>query len=112
MTHAGKDGSVTFRFFRPGAREVLLAGDFNRWEQVPMRCEPHGWWSLDLPLPAGDYRFRYIADGQWYTDFASNGIEVTRLGWNSVLVVPERAGKPAQPKVEMKLRKGGRLQLA
>jgi 1,4-alpha-glucan branching enzyme len=98
MTSVGKDGSVEFRFFRPGARAVELAGDFaGNWSQrLAMSGDAHGWWTLELPLPPGDYRFRYVADGgEWYTDFASNGVEVNKLGWNSVLVVPEASGKPA-----------------
>ena len=42
------------------------------------------------PLPPGDYRFRYIADGYWFTDFASHGIEACENGWNSVVLVPEK----------------------
>ncbi len=40
--------------------------------------------------PGGEYRFRYVADGVWYTDYASYGVESSKLGgWNSVLFVPE-----------------------
>jgi 1,4-alpha-glucan branching enzyme len=89
MTSLGKDGSVEFRFFRPDAAGVSLAADFNEWSpRLPMRRDGHGWWTLDLQLEPGEYRFRYVADGQWYTDFASNGVEVGKHGWNSVLVVP------------------------
>jgi 1,4-alpha-glucan branching enzyme len=120
MTSLGRNGSVAFRFFRPGAREVSLAGDFNDWsKRLPMRGDAHGWWTLELPLPPGDYRFRYVADGQWYTDFASNGIEVTKLGWNSVLVVPgadevSQAGDQAQvaQRKTRNTQRGGALRVA
>lgn len=90
MTHVGKDGSVEFRFLRPGAREVALAGDFNGWSPViSMQSDAQGWWTIRLLLEPGDYRFRYVADGHWYTDFAANGVEFnTKQGWNSLLVVP------------------------
>jgi hypothetical protein len=30
-----------------------------------------------------------VADGEWYTDFASNGVEHRKGGgWDSILVVP------------------------
>ena len=37
----------------------------------------------------GEYRFKYVADGVWYTDYASNGIEPCKNGGNSILVIPE-----------------------
>jgi 1,4-alpha-glucan branching enzyme len=93
MTRVSKTGQVEFRFFRPGARVVKVAGEFTQWDGEPllMRPEGDGWWSAVAAIGAGEYRFRYIADGKWYTDFAANGVEATRFGWNSVLVVPDRA---------------------
>ena len=96
MTNLVNDGTVEFRFFRACARHVSLAGDFNQWsEQLPMRRDDDGWWVIELKLAPGDYRFRYVADGTWYTDFASNGVEATKTGWNSMLVVP--ASSAARP---------------
>lgn len=93
MTNVNADGSVTFRFYRPTAGQVKLVGDFTNWQQAPidMTCTGDGWWTLGTKLNGGEYRFRYLADGQWYTDFAAYGIEATESGWNSVLVVPEQA---------------------
>jgi hypothetical protein len=55
-----------------------------------MKPSGNGWWSAIVNLPAGEYRFRYVADDVWYTDFASHGIENCKLGWNSVLLVPTK----------------------
>jgi 1,4-alpha-glucan branching enzyme len=106
MTNLGNDGSVEFRFFRAGARHVSLAGDFNQWaEQLPMRRDGEGWWVIELKLAPGDYRFRYVADGTWYTDFASNGVEATKTGWNSMLVVPtSEADRPAKFEGDIQVR--------
>ena len=96
MTTVGRDGSVEFRFFRPTAREVALAGDFNGWRRnLPMRRDANGWWTLRVTLAPGDYRFRYVADGEWYTDFAANGVELVKHGWNSLLHVPATRGDVA-----------------
>ncbi len=80
-----------FRFFRPGARQVFLVGDFNNWDKaaLPLNREPNGDWCGRLSLPEGVYQFRYYADGEWYTDYAAFGIEYTPLGCNSVLVVSD-----------------------
>ena len=99
MTSLGKDGTVLFSFFRSAAREVSLAGDFNQWaNQLPLQRDANGWWTLRLALEPGEYAFRYVADGEWYTDFASNGVEATEHGWNSLLVVPERPTTNAEEK--------------
>jgi len=55
-----------------------------------MKPDGEGWWSASTKLSPGDYRFRYVADEVWYTDYASHGIEAGPNGWNAVLVVPER----------------------
>ncbi len=91
MTTLTDDGYVEFRFFRPGAAKVFLAGDFNDWriDQLSMVRQEDGHWLLRLPLPAGDHRFRYVADGLWYTDYAAFGVEPGRFGMDSVLLVPE-----------------------
>ncbi|MCD4699100.1 MAG: glycogen-binding domain-containing protein [Phycisphaerae bacterium] len=86
------DGHTEFRFYRPYANRVFLSGDFNGWrsDQLDMVRQDDGYWVLRLPLQAGDYRFRYIADGQWYTDFSAFGVEPSRFGLNSIVHVPEQ----------------------
>ncbi len=105
MTSLTTGGLVEFRFYRPKANGAFVAGDFNHWSKTatPMRRSRDGWWITQIPLPVGEYRFRYIADGRWYTDFASHGVEHSDGGWNSVLVVPKR--RPPRrpvPSVEIK----------
>lgn len=90
MTDVKRDGCVEFRFYRPGVSRVDLAGDFNDWrpDRSNMKPDGDGWWVAVMPLPPGEYRFRYVADGRWFTDFAANGVEQTPLGWNGIVVVP------------------------
>jgi 1,4-alpha-glucan branching enzyme len=89
MTDIRDDGTVEFRFFRPLAGNVKVAGDFSDWGRnaIPMNSTGDGWWTVRLALLPGEYRFRYIADGNWFTDFASHGIEICKEGWNSVLLI-------------------------
>lgn len=97
MTSVRSSGEVEFRFYRADATRVAVAGDFTGWDQrpIPMRSEGNGWWTARIPLEPGEYRFRYVADGQWFTDFASHGVELKKQVWNSVLLVTE----PAKVKV-------------
>lgn len=91
MTSVTTDGKVEFSFFRPDVRQVTVVGDFNSWRMDALQMESRGdgWWRAEMQLQGGDYRFRYLADGTWYTDYASNGVEIGKMGCNSVLVVPE-----------------------
>ena len=49
-----------------------------------------GYWVARLRLPAGEFRFRYYADGEWFTDFAAFGVEPSRFGLDSIVRVPKR----------------------
>lgn len=92
MVSIREDGRVEFRFYRPDASQVRIAGDFDNWAgTLAMRNAGRGWWIFDAELPAGEYRFRYRTDaGEWYTDYAAFGVEAGKPGqWNSVLIVPE-----------------------
>lgn len=89
MVTQAPDGTVTFQFLRPQARQVFLAGDFNNWhkQSLIMLKGSDGWWRCQLTLAPGIYQFRYYADGQWYSDYAAFGLERGPFGWNSVLKV-------------------------
>ena len=84
-----KDSMATFRFYRPTARQVYLVGDFNQWraEVMPMRRGEDGYWQATVRLTPGNFRFRYCADGHWYSDFAAFGLEPGPFGWDSVVRV-------------------------
>src|SRR5688572_19331131 len=89
MTTVKGDGCVEFRFYRPQASRVSVVGEFNSWIDGinPMKPDGDGWWTASTKLKPGEYRFRYVADGVWFTDYASHGIEAGPNGWNAVLVV-------------------------
>jgi len=84
------DGKLAeFDFFCPGVEAVYLAGDFNDWreDELAMDRGTDGHWRTRIELTQGEFCFRYIADGLWYTDFAANGIEPGPFGYNSVVSV-------------------------
>lgn len=90
MISVSGNGEVEFQFFRPAAQQVLLVGDFNRWDRasLPMQRGRDGSWVRSLRLAPGVYQFKYLADGDWYPDYAAFGLEQGGLGaWNSVVVV-------------------------
>ena len=88
-----ENGWVDFKFFRPGVQSVSIAGDFNDWKtgEVEMKPLGDGHWGCRLDLPAGEYRFRYCADGEWFADYAACGLEPGSFGMDSLIVVsPKR----------------------
>src|SRR5687767_1595070 len=96
MTSIGEDGRVEFWFFRRDVSDVRVVGDFRTGDFAApadggfsMTGGSDGWWRATVALAAGEYRFRYVADGDPFPDYASHGIEVSKTGVNSVLVVPE-----------------------
>ena len=84
--------NVSFRFFRPEAREVYVVGDFDGLpdSRMPMRQGDDGHWELDMELSPGVFKFQYHADNQRFADYAAFGVEPGEAGMNSVLRVPER----------------------
>jgi 1,4-alpha-glucan branching enzyme len=102
-----KDEWVEFSFYRPQANQVHLAGDFNDWRdrELPMVKAEGGYWTATMRLPAGEFKFRYCADGEWFTDYAAFGVEPGRFGLDSVVRVPQftlkvlNAPRPAETRV-------------
>jgi len=87
-----------FRFYRPDARSVRLVGDFNHWDTggPTMTRTEDGWWVAALQLGPGTYRFQYLADGAWFSDYAAFGLQHGLHGWVSVVQI--EAGRHTAPR--------------
>lgn len=61
---------VFFELDAASAKEVLLAGDFTAWEKTPIKlCKgERGSWKTSVKLAPGQYRYRFVVDGQWQDD--------------------------------------------
>ena len=62
--------NVIFAVPQPGARQVLLSGEFNGWsrEATPMRRQENGRWETTVDLAPGRYQYKFVVDGQWISD--------------------------------------------
>lgn len=74
----------------PDAKEVLLVGDFNAWneaEAVPMKKQK-GEFKATLELETGkEYQFRYLIDGaKWENDWAADSYAATPFGVDNSVV--------------------------
>ena len=76
-----------------------MAGDFNDWRigELPMIRTDNGHWVAQIRLPAGEFKFRYCADGEWFTDYAAFGVEPGQFGHDSVVRVSAKPLKVARP---------------
>lgn len=82
-------GAVTFKLIGyTKASKVILAGEFNNWnpEQLAMKRTQDGW-ELPYVLAPGNYQYKYIVDGRWFTDPYNPHMVTVNGIINSVLTV-------------------------
>lgn len=65
-----QDRGVKFMYESPESSDIYLVGDFNDWDSKRnlMNKNPKGVWVLFVPLTAGKYEYRFMADGQLKPD--------------------------------------------
>lgn len=51
---------VEFTLFAPYNEEVALTGSWNGWGRIPMTKDERGWWRVSVPLPDGDYEYKFV----------------------------------------------------
>jgi len=85
---------VAFQIHAPGAKEVLLAGDFTQWDKQPKKMTrkrgQSGVFSTSLALPLGIHEYKFIVDGKWHEDPAATNVANSFGSVNSVIEVGER----------------------
>lgn len=96
-----------FSYTAPAATaEVLLSGTFNAWAGVGASelalADPDAdhTWTLEVALPGGHYLYKYIVDGTWVHDPATEVIDDGYGGKNSVLDVPACPAGPERSRGE------------
>ena len=67
---------MNFTCLAPDANAVFLTGDFNDWDPSshPMKRQPDGAWTAQIPLPHGHHHYRYLVDGKAVLDPRAQGI--------------------------------------
>ncbi len=70
--------SIEFKLYAPDAQEVFLVGEFNNWDPAAakMRRFKDGTCKKSVQLKPGRYEYRFLVDGQWWTD-PNNGERVS-----------------------------------
>ena len=67
---------VNFVCLASHAHHVTLVGDFNDWhpEAHPMKRQPDGSWTIQVPLPHGHHHYMFLVDGKRTLDPRAHGI--------------------------------------
>lgn len=84
--------SHEFSLQAPDAGEVYLVGDFNNWDGGihKMRKMKGGVYKKSIKLKPGRYEYRFVVDGDWWTDPTNENRCSSPYGTdNSVLYIPE-----------------------
>lgn len=72
----------------PGAKKVMVCGDFNAWNQEELAMDKiRGGWQLPYVLAPGNYQYKFLVDGEWITDPGSQYRTGTGETVNSFMAV-------------------------
>ena len=70
------------------AQSVYVAGDFNGWNPDAIKLKKSGdKWKISLVLPSGNYKYKFIVDGDWIIDPANPVQVIQDKQVNSFLAV-------------------------
>ena len=82
--------STEFTLHAPNASEIYVAGDFNDWNstQLPLRKFKGDIWKKSMKLKPGRYEYKFVVDGDWWTDPQNPDRQATPFGAeNSIVTV-------------------------
>jgi len=88
---SAKTRLVKLRFKPPmDCSEIKIAGDFTDWDKgaiIMSKSGRSGEWTAALRVSPGEHQYRFIMDGNWYTDPSTEHIMSPFGAENSVLRV-------------------------
>jgi len=85
-----KKKRLIFSLEAPGANEVILMADFNKWNRAvhPMKKGDNGVWTKTVIVPLGRYEYKYLVDEEWWNDPKNQDVCYNQHGTlNSVITV-------------------------
>jgi hypothetical protein len=79
---------VRLTFVAPDARNVAVAGDFNKWRtDSHVMTRENGTWTINLPLKPGMYTYMFIVDGEhWITDPSAESYRDDGFGYQNAVM--------------------------
>ncbi|MBD3179102.1 MAG: hypothetical protein GF417_05635 [Candidatus Latescibacteria bacterium] len=85
---------IRFSLNSRDAESVAIAGDFNNWSRTADQLnfdERRGVWETVIPLPPGEYEYKFVIDGkEWIADPGNpKATEDGFGGYNSIIAVDQ-----------------------
>ena len=88
---ASRERLVKIKFKAPkSCSEVKIAGDFTNWENSAIMMSKSGRsgeWTAAVRVAPGEHQYRFILDGNWYTDPSTEHAQNSFGSDNSILRV-------------------------
>ena len=81
---------ITFKLEASGAKEAILVGDFNSWDEKKhrMKKDNKGRWNKIVTLSPGRYEYKFLVDGEWQNDPSNDQVVPNSFGTlNNILTV-------------------------
>jgi 1,4-alpha-glucan branching enzyme len=82
----GKKGTTKVVFSLPSevdAESAVICGDFNEWSDTthPLRRYKDGHFAVSINLEEGEYRYRFLLDGdRWENDWSADSYVANAFG--------------------------------
>jgi hypothetical protein len=81
----------TFSIQAPEAKNVFVVGDFNGWkvdDESRLEIMPDGRWEKRIAMKPGNYKYKFIIDGEWRHDPVNAKIAANQFGgFDSILTI-------------------------
>ncbi|KAH0576401.1 Carbohydrate-binding module 48-containing protein [Spironucleus salmonicida] len=74
--------------WRNQASSVFVAGEFNNWIPIPLLLVDYVW-QLSISLNQGEYRYKYIVNGNWCIDYDQEVDNILGHQNNLIQIHPE-----------------------
>ena len=92
MSRIAETKPTEFKLYAPGAKKVVVAGSFNKWDTKKLlaKKDSKGSWAAKVALKPGRHEYKFIVDGKWITDPANELWEANGYGnSNSVIWIEQ-----------------------
>lgn len=70
MPRIAETKPAEFKLYAPGAKKVVVAGSFNKWDTQKLlaKKDSKGSWAAKVALKPGKHEYKFIVDGAWIND--------------------------------------------
>lgn len=77
-----------FKLYAPGAKKVVVAGSFNKWDTKKLlaKKDNKGSWAAKVALKPGKHEYKFIVDGNWVNDPCCSSCVANAVGSQNCVV--------------------------